>query len=243
MPADQSYTTLSRCWGSTPIHTLVTNNYRDFLQHVPVDRLPKVSKDAITVTGRAGFDYLWIDSLCIIQDSAEDWATESMILGSIYENAVCSLAATGFEDGSRGLFVKRPLARLKPIECFFKGNITIENDIVLQEGKHFLVDRDMWVGEWPKHHFIGEHGSYKNRCFRPEPSTLGQTNCFGSSLNYLRVSFPPKGFPSVLRFTNMKSCIPSRDSLAHYASTLSSKYADHTAWTGWFFIVLTYSRG
>jgi hypothetical protein len=78
---------------------------------IGISSLPKTFQDAILVTARfrdlLGIRYLWIDSLCIFQDSAADWRYESAIMGEIYQNAFCTLAATAAEDGDGGLFFDR----------------------------------------------------------------------------------------------------------------------------------------
>jgi hypothetical protein len=51
--------------------------------------------------------YIWIDSLCIIQDKVEDWQIEAAKMGSIYRHSFCNIAATGFQDGRNVLFVRR----------------------------------------------------------------------------------------------------------------------------------------
>lgn len=51
-----------------------------------------------------GFRYLWIDALCIIQDSLEDWALESRKIGYIYSHAVLNIAASGSSDSHGGCF-------------------------------------------------------------------------------------------------------------------------------------------
>jgi Heterokaryon incompatibility protein (HET) len=243
LPADLSYTTLSHCWGRIPICRLVTKNYHEFLQHIPVDRLPRVFTDAITVTGRAGFDYLWIDSLCIIQDSPDDWAAESRTMGSVYDNAVCNLAATGFEDGSRGLFVQRPLGLFRPIEVYVKGNIKVKEGIVLQEGKHFLVDRDMWVTGVNNAPLNQRGWVVQERILSPRTLHFGCNQLFWECCELSACELFPRGFPSALRCTNMKSCIRSRERSAHSPVTLSSVYANQTGWDAWSTIVYNYSRG
>jgi Heterokaryon incompatibility protein (HET) len=52
-----------------------------------------------------GIRYLWIDSLCIIQDSKEDWSYEASLMGQYYQNSAVTIAAVGAEDGNDGLFV------------------------------------------------------------------------------------------------------------------------------------------
>ncbi|CAI6332215.1 unnamed protein product [Periconia digitata] len=58
------------------------------------DSMPQNFQDAVTVTRMLGIQYLWIDSLCIIQDSKEDWEREGAKMGDIYHNAYVTIAAT-----------------------------------------------------------------------------------------------------------------------------------------------------
>jgi Heterokaryon incompatibility protein (HET) len=66
-----------------------------------------VFQDAMLTNIELGFSYLWIDSLCIIQNSAgsSDWLSESSTMDRVYRKGICNLSATGFHDGQKGLFV------------------------------------------------------------------------------------------------------------------------------------------
>ena len=48
--------------------------------------------------------YLWIDSLCIVQDSEEDWRNQSAKMAEIYANAFLTVAASASENATKGLF-------------------------------------------------------------------------------------------------------------------------------------------
>ena len=56
--------------------------------------LPRTFTDAIIFTRKLGLKYLWIDSLCIVQDDQDDWHHEPGVMANIYENAVLTLGAT-----------------------------------------------------------------------------------------------------------------------------------------------------
>ena len=101
------YAALSHCWGSTPILTLKLSNIRTMQIYIDAKALPKTFHDAIDITRRLGLRYLWVDSLCIIQDSIEDWQRESSNMGAIYQNSVCNIAATAAPDGRSGCFFRR----------------------------------------------------------------------------------------------------------------------------------------
>ncbi|KAI0420615.1 hypothetical protein F5X98DRAFT_371588 [Xylaria grammica] len=65
--------------------------------------------DVIVVARGIGVKYVWIDSLCIIQDDIKDWETEAAKMGSIYEGALLVIAATAASDSTGGcLFEREP---------------------------------------------------------------------------------------------------------------------------------------
>ena len=64
--------------------------------------IPKTFQDAIIVTHFLGFQYLWIDSLCIIQDDLNDWAEESAKMSTIYADATLTIAASAAPDDTHG---------------------------------------------------------------------------------------------------------------------------------------------
>jgi hypothetical protein len=101
------YTTLSHCWGKIEIRKLTNANLLDSIKGFNIDELPKTFQDAIAITRRLKVRYLWIDSLCIIQDSVEDWNDESSKMEDVYANGFCNIAATGAPDGRTGCFVER----------------------------------------------------------------------------------------------------------------------------------------
>ncbi|KAK1239428.1 hypothetical protein MKX07_008916 [Trichoderma sp. CBMAI-0711] len=90
------YAALSHCWGSAGRQPLKTTqaNLQSHLQHIPWASIPKTFQDAITITRRIGLDYVWIDSLCIVQDDHQEWLKESKRMGSIYEQAEITIAAS-----------------------------------------------------------------------------------------------------------------------------------------------------
>ncbi|KAK4206688.1 heterokaryon incompatibility protein-domain-containing protein [Rhypophila decipiens] len=62
---------------------------------IPLSQLPRTFADAILVCRALGIPYIWIDSLCIIQDDKEDWAREATRMADVYRNAVLTLSADG----------------------------------------------------------------------------------------------------------------------------------------------------
>jgi hypothetical protein len=89
---------------------------------INVDRLPKTVSDAITVTKGLGYQYLWVDSLCIIQNSKADWEAESVKMGQIYRNSVCTICASSADTADVGFLTPRnPLLNLP---CTISGTVS-----------------------------------------------------------------------------------------------------------------------
>ncbi|KAK3356684.1 heterokaryon incompatibility protein-domain-containing protein [Lasiosphaeria hispida] len=98
------YATLSHSWGGYLPIKLTTSTLATFTSNIPWTALPKTFQDAITVTRLLNIRYIWIDSLCIIQDSALDWATQSAKMAAVYSQSSITLAATAAHDCRDGLF-------------------------------------------------------------------------------------------------------------------------------------------
>lgn len=78
---------LSYCWGGVvPLRTLSTN-FASRIERIRWHDLPRTFQDVVQLARQLEIPYIWIDALCIIQDSAEDWATESAKMAEIYGNA------------------------------------------------------------------------------------------------------------------------------------------------------------
>ncbi len=102
------YVTLSHCWGPAEFHPPKTTraNFNDRLKGMQLGSLPKTFRDAVKIARHIGVQYLWIDSLCIVQDARDDWRHESAKMGAIYESARLTIAAAGAVHSGMGCFVK-----------------------------------------------------------------------------------------------------------------------------------------
>jgi Heterokaryon incompatibility protein (HET) len=103
------YVTLSHCWGKAKIIRLEKENMRDFERGIPISSLPLTFQQAIDFARRLSraIRYIWIDSLCIVQDDAEDWLSESVQMYSVYRNSYCNVSATAAVNSSEGLYFDR----------------------------------------------------------------------------------------------------------------------------------------
>jgi len=77
------------------------------LEKIPFSDLPKTFQDAVITTRQLGLRYLWIDSLCIIQDSQEDWERHCARMPEIYKNSTVTVAGPGAIDCTSGFLQPR----------------------------------------------------------------------------------------------------------------------------------------
>jgi hypothetical protein len=101
------YVALSYVWGTTPSYTTLLANVMQHRLHGGLDRvfhdLPKVIQDSIDLVRRIGLQYLWIDALCIVQDSEQSWNLNAYNMDLIYGNAAFTICAADGSDASTGL--------------------------------------------------------------------------------------------------------------------------------------------
>ncbi|GAP89901.2 putative protein TOL [Rosellinia necatrix] len=76
-------------------------------KNIQWDTLSRTFRDAVVLTRGIGVQYIWIDSLCIIQDDPDDWKNEAANMASIYEGALMVLSATASTNGETGCFHDR----------------------------------------------------------------------------------------------------------------------------------------
>lgn len=98
------YACLSHCWGQERHLTTTKATLDDYKQRVPWSSLPPTFQDAIHFARRLRLRYIWIDSLCILQDDEEDWLKESAKMSYIYSNAYLTIAATRSSGDSGGCY-------------------------------------------------------------------------------------------------------------------------------------------
>ncbi|KAF2838405.1 HET-domain-containing protein [Patellaria atrata CBS 101060] len=112
------YAALSYCWGKIPFLKTTASTLSKHKAGIPFDKLPETFRDAILLCRKLQIRYLWIDALCIIQGSKEDWEKESTKMAQVYGNAYVTLVAFISQNTYEGCFPrKRHLATSVEIPC------------------------------------------------------------------------------------------------------------------------------
>ncbi|KAL1836744.1 hypothetical protein VTJ49DRAFT_4719 [Mycothermus thermophilus] len=157
-PCEQGqYACLSYCWGGPQNVTLTRSSLNRLFSGIPVRELGQTIRDAVEVTRRLGLRYLWVDALCIIQDSDEDKDVELSRMSKIYQQATVTIAAAdpvSSEDGflHRGLNPppKRRLGgdRLDPFVMPFGADGTVQlydNPCLSRYFQRFHLNSRAWT--------------------------------------------------------------------------------------------------
>lgn len=118
------YACLSHCWGSDPerIPKTLKSTLRSYKDQIPWQLLSKKFQQTIEFLSKIGIRYLWIDSLCIVQDDPLNWQTEGAKMESIYANAHLTIAAAYSSHPDEGIYSTSTTTKFKAQELILDGN-------------------------------------------------------------------------------------------------------------------------
>ncbi|KAG9185996.1 hypothetical protein G6011_02552 [Alternaria panax] len=114
------YVALSYCWGYSQPVTTTKGNLLRHLRKIPYDNLPQTLQDAVNTTKAVGIRFLWVDALCIIQDSERDKQTKIAKMVNIFQNAHFTMVVACSTSSAEGFLQVRdgiPPALEIPIGC------------------------------------------------------------------------------------------------------------------------------
>ena len=148
------YCALSHCWGDQAVPgagqslRLLQSNLRELQLKIPTGSLPKTFGDAIETSRKLEIRYLWIDALCIIQDSKADWEYESARMNDVYECSYLTIVATSARSSTDG-FLQRPDRQVVSLPYRDDADPTITGRFYLTRpligrSPWDLVDRTAW---------------------------------------------------------------------------------------------------
>lgn len=106
-----TYAILSYCWGGSQALEDVKTRQKDIATRMtgfPLCSIPQTLQDSIIVARRLKIPYIWIDSMCIVQDSDKEWRTESRRMMSYYENSYLTIIPVLCTNADQGFLGPRP---------------------------------------------------------------------------------------------------------------------------------------
>ncbi|KAH7316886.1 heterokaryon incompatibility protein-domain-containing protein [Stachybotrys elegans] len=138
------YVCLSHCWGAhKPLQTTkATLSAR--CDKIPWAHIPLTYQDAISLARMLGFRYIWIDSLCIVQDDRQDWVRESKAMVDVYERCFLVLAAASSKNSECGMFVE--------VDCpLFQRAWVFQELLLAPRTLHLAESEMMWECRMKRH--------------------------------------------------------------------------------------------
>lgn len=97
------YVALSYCWGGQQPHRLTTSRLSAYTEDgIPWSTIPKTIQDGIRVAETFGFNVIWVDSICILQDDEEDMSKELIGMEQVYRSAVFTIVAASSDRAENG---------------------------------------------------------------------------------------------------------------------------------------------
>lgn len=230
------YVALSYCWGGPQPVTLTTLTMNDMLRGIATSTLPQTIQDAITVTRKLGLQYLWIDALCIIQDSASDIDAEITQMDRTYQNALLTISAASAERCQDGFLASRSLRgdfspsssfSSIPFACPDGGSGTVS---LRESTLYYTIAEPLNRRAWALQERILSSRVLIYGCWQMYWQCQSQQNCDGGSTEYFSCSIARLSVPNSLltQYTSRRGNI--------------SKETENMLWTGWEDIVCEYTR-
>ncbi|KAF6824864.1 hypothetical protein CPLU01_10630 [Colletotrichum plurivorum] len=148
---DRRYVAVSYCWGKSNTFTTTQSTIGDRKRGFSVADMPLTLRDAVAITHDLGLRYVWIDALCIVQDSEEDWLRESARMTSVYANAWITIVAAGARDSDEGFIaLSKPLPEplQLPVKAHTNEYAALEKSIVF-ETEMPLQNEPLFSRAWP----------------------------------------------------------------------------------------------
>lgn len=226
------YFTLSHCWGVLPPKLiLLHSNLQSLFESIDACLLPNTFQDAFSVVRKLGGRYIWIDSLCIIQDSKDDWLIESAHMCDIYSGSNCNICATDAKEGSEGMFRSRMPLHIQQGWCNLNG--VNSNTVYCVSGGSFWDEEvkkgDLYLRAW----------AYQERFLSKRNLHFGHSQLYWECREQHASEGFPKGIPKRFDQSNLKGKLLKALNGARDASSNEFLPSRNT----WMDIVQAYTNG
>lgn len=135
--------------------------------------------------------YIWIDSLCIIQDSTTDWEKEAARMEQVYGNSWCNIAAVNAKDGSEGLFRNRKFDDLMP-------DSVKANSMTLGKTTYRVISEDYWAAGLLHEPLYRRAWVFQERMLSPRVLHFSANQLFWTCPSFSACEVYPQGLPETL---------------------------------------------
>lgn len=139
VPSGSQYAALSYVWGDPELQQqskTTRPTLKNRLQEVVFSSLPNTIQEAIIFTRNLGLDFLWVDSICVVQNDHDEWIREAGLMYEVYKNCLVMLGGLWSDDCASGLFEtgdewqSQPIATLRLGEETWPIHVSREHEVV-----------------------------------------------------------------------------------------------------------------
>ncbi|KAF1848987.1 HET-domain-containing protein [Cucurbitaria berberidis CBS 394.84] len=146
-PSDQGFAALSYVWGMQQTFILLEKNREELSRGFDIAQLPQTIRDAVTVTRHIGLQYLWVDALCIMQDSNDDKSRELPKMRLIYKYAAVTIVASVANSAMEGFlhYIEEQVGYfIEPVSVPFriKDNAQPQTNVILSYPADYKRSKD-----------------------------------------------------------------------------------------------------
>lgn len=190
------YATLSHCWGDSHVSKLTSESLYQLQEGIAISELGQTFQDAIFTAESLGIQFIWIDSLCILQDSAQDWQQEAHLMSSVYRFATLNIAASVAADSETGCFPERSISTVKP--C------TVQSAWVDCHNYSYILYYDQfWRDAFADMPLMKRAWVVQELLLAPRILHLGGTQLFWECYELKACETYPEGLPPILQHTSI----------------------------------------
>jgi hypothetical protein len=164
---------------------LLKKNLSALSTTIPPQQLPRTFADAIEITRKLGVDYVWIDSLCIIQDDEDDWRREMVLVEHIYGGSYLNIAASSATSVHGGCWVGS-----YGVCSAFRTKVRVGDDELVREIRDDeCYDRAVWGS-----HLATRAWALQEKLLPPRTLHLGDRGAFWECRLQIANEHLPDGF-------------------------------------------------
>jgi hypothetical protein len=164
---------------------LLKDNISALSLEISPQQLPKTFADAIEITRNLGVDYIWIDSLCIIQDDEDDWRRETALMEHVYGGSYLNIAAASATSVHGGCWVKSD-----GMHSGFRTKVMVgDGELVREIRDDDCYDRAVWDS-----HLATRAWALQEKLLPPRTLHLGDRGAFWECRHTIASEYLPDGF-------------------------------------------------